>query len=143
MRVVVDTVIFVRGMINPLSQCGRLVFEYANAYELIVTPDVAFEYLEVLQRPNLVHKFEPGEMHDIRTVLAIIDKATMVVPAQTPDVCRDPGDDKFLAAAVAGGASFIVSEDHDLLVLESYEATQICTAGTFIQLLERRNDEQP
>jgi predicted nucleic acid-binding protein len=56
----------------------------------------------------------------------------MVVPSQLRAVCRDPSDDKFIAAAIAGGASFIVSEDKDLLDLRSYEGIEICTVETFL-----------
>jgi hypothetical protein len=38
MRGVFDTVVLVRGLINPFSWCGRLVFEHATDYVIIVSP---------------------------------------------------------------------------------------------------------
>jgi predicted nucleic acid-binding protein len=54
----------------------------------------------------------------------------------TPAVCRDPEDDKFLAAAQAGDARFIVSEDLDLLDLGSYGKTKIISAEAFLRILD-------
>jgi predicted nucleic acid-binding protein len=54
----------------------------------------------------------------------------------TPAVCRDPEDDKFLAAARVGSARFIVTEDMDLLDLGSYEGIQILRAEAFLLVLE-------
>ena len=64
-----------------------------------------------------------------------LETAKLVVPSQIPAVCRDPGDDKFLAAALAGNAGFIVSEDKDLLDLGSYEGIEICTVEAFLRHL--------
>jgi predicted nucleic acid-binding protein len=51
-------------------------------------------------------------------------------------VSRDPKDDVFLATAKAGHATYLVTEDNDLLVLGSYEGTRIVDAATFLRLLE-------
>jgi putative PIN family toxin of toxin-antitoxin system len=50
-------------------------------------------------------------------------------------VCRDPDDDKFLDAAVEGGAHYIVSGDKDLQVLSSYCGVQIVPPRRFAELL--------
>jgi predicted nucleic acid-binding protein len=53
MRAVFDTVIFVRALINPQSLCGRLIFDYRRAYDLVVSPQLTAEYREVLGRLGL------------------------------------------------------------------------------------------
>jgi hypothetical protein len=35
LRVVFDTVIFVRALLNPKSRCGRLLFQYFDRYEIM------------------------------------------------------------------------------------------------------------
>ena len=136
MRGVFDTVIIVRGLINPYSLCGRLLFDHPASYELIVSSDIVVEYVRVVNRPELVQKYHQVETRDLPAILEIIGKATLVQPMDTPVVCRDPEDDKFLAAAKVGSAQFIVTEDMDLLDLGSYEGIQIVRAEAFLLVLE-------
>jgi putative PIN family toxin of toxin-antitoxin system len=136
MRGVFDTVILVRGLINPYSLCGRLVFDHSGSYELIVSSAVVAEYLSVVKRPELVRKYHEVETRDLPAILDIIATATFVQPVDTPEICRDPEDDKFLAAARAGSARFIVTEDLNLLDLSSYEGIEIVSSGAFLRILQ-------
>ena len=136
MRVVLDTVVFVRALINPYSWWGRLIFDHADRFELIVSPTIAEEYLAVLQRPELTRKYRSVATRDLQAVLDVLSAAIIVQPAEEPAISRDPADDKFLAAAHAGGADVIVTEDADLLDLRQYEQIAIITAETFLQSLE-------
>ena len=52
-RVVFDTVIFVRALLNPKSRCGRLLFQCFDQYQIIVSPATARELLEVIERPEI------------------------------------------------------------------------------------------
>lgn len=56
LRTVLDTVVFVRALINPRGLWGRLVFEHADRYRLVVSPPVLREIVEVLRRPELTAK---------------------------------------------------------------------------------------
>jgi predicted nucleic acid-binding protein len=49
--------------------------------------------------------------------------------------CRDPKDDKFLAAALAGPAGCIVSGDEDLLVLSPFEGIPVLRPAEFVARL--------
>jgi uncharacterized protein len=136
MRVVFDTVILVRCLLDPYSWSGRLLFERNDAYEWVVSPEVVAEYLQVIRRPRLVNKYRSIEHRDLQAILAQIATATVVHPTHTPAVCRDPGDDKFLAVAKAGDARFIITEDTDLLDLANYEGVTIVTGQTFLRILD-------
>jgi uncharacterized protein len=136
-RVVFDTVILVRGLINPFSPCGRLVFDHTNAYRLVVSPTIVVEYLEVIVRPQLVRKYRTIAGRDQQAILNLIARGNVVQPEDTPPVSRDPTDDKFLAAAKIGNAHFIISEDADLLDIGHYDGITIISALSFLRLLER------
>jgi len=136
-RGVFDTVIFVRGLINPLSPCGRLVFDHNDEFVLIVSPDVVTEYLDVLNRPEVAARYRSAADRDLSMVLRMIANAKIVEPPQTPAICRDPEDDKFLAAAVAGAARFIVSEDLDLLALGNHAEIPILSAVQTLRILAK------
>ncbi len=135
-RAVLDTNVFLRALLNPHSRCGRLLGELAHRYELIVSPDVVREIIEVLQRPRLRTKFPQLAAVDPRQILELFEKADVVEPVEVPTVCRDPDDDKFLACAVEGRADFIVTEDRDLLDLGAHQGTRICRPAEFIAELE-------
>lgn len=116
-----------------------LLFEWSGVYEWVVSPEIVTEYFEVLNRPRLSDRFKPREQRDLNAALALISAAVIVQPMTAPSVCRDPSDDKFLAAAEAGNADFIVSEDNDLLSLIEYKGIRICTAGVVLQELDLDN----
>jgi putative PIN family toxin of toxin-antitoxin system len=57
-------------------------------------------------------------------------------PPVTPE-CRDPFDLQFLQLAVAGKADYLVSGDHDLLILADRFDCPIVSAEQFIQTLDK------
>ncbi len=136
MRFVLDTVVVVRALFDPYGWAGTLLFEFSAPREWVVSPDIVDEYLDVVNRPNIRQRFRADPPRSVEGFMVRLDTAKMVVPAQIPAVCRDPNDDKFIAVALAGRASFIVSEDKDLLDLGVYEGIELCTVETFLRHLE-------
>jgi putative PIN family toxin of toxin-antitoxin system len=135
-RAVFDTNVFLRALINPHSRCGRLLDEFADDYELVLSPAIIREVLEVLHRPRLRAKFPQITQLDIARVIALFELALVVEPRDVPSISRDPDDDMFLACARSAGAEYLVTEDKDLLVLETFAGTRICRPVEFIALLE-------
>jgi putative PIN family toxin of toxin-antitoxin system len=135
-RVVFDTVIFVRSLLNPHSIWGRLVFQHFASYRLFVSQPVIMEILEVLNREELTSKFKRLPGRDHRRILALISQAEVAEVTVIPAVSRDPKDDKLLATALAAGADYLVTEDQDLLVLKEYRGIQILTCEAFLKTLE-------
>ncbi len=135
-RVVFDTVIFVRALINPYGPFGRLVFGYRDRYQLIASEPVVRELIDVLHRPELTRKFRSLVGVDVAAVLRVIDEAESVAITEVPSVSRDPKDDVFLATARAAAADYLVSEDQDLLVLGAHHGTEIMTAAAFLRILD-------
>lgn len=148
LRVVFDTVVFVRALINPHGIWGRLVFQYHDRYRLIVSQPLLEEILDVLQRPELTAKFRELAGLDRAAVVNLLGQAEAVEITDIPAVSRDPKDDKFVATAVAARASYLVTEDEDLLVLGAYAGVEIIRAAAFLQIIEavpaeeRRGGEQ-
>jgi putative PIN family toxin of toxin-antitoxin system len=134
-RAVFDTSVFLRALINPHSRCGRLLDEFAGDYELVLSPAIVREVLEVLHRPRLRARLPQIARLDIARIILLFEQAQVVEPNDLPAVSRDPKDDKFLACARSAEAEYLVTEDQDLLVLEAYEGTRICQPAEFIALL--------
>lgn len=137
MKVVFDTVVFVRSLINPHGRWGKAVFGHADSYSLILSQPILAEIFDVLRRPELTRKFRSLQGMNIARVLEILGQAQVVEVMMTPRASRDPKDDKFLATAQAAGAAYLVSEDEDLLVLGEYEGVKIVDTATFLAILEQ------
>ncbi len=136
MRIVLDTVVFLRALINPHGRWGRLLFQLSDRYTIVLSPDIIREVISVLYRPSLRRRFPRiAEPAPLEQVLAILERAEVVEPAERLSICRDPNDDKFFECAVAGRAQYIVSEDKDILDIGEVEGIKTVTADEFIALL--------
>jgi putative PIN family toxin of toxin-antitoxin system len=136
MRVVLDTVIFVRALINPHGKWGRLLFKLSERYVVVLSPEIIEEILSVLYRPSLRQRFpEMAEPARLKRILATLEEAEVVEPTKKLSLCRDPHDDKFFECAIEGRAQYIVSEDRDILDVGEYEGIKTITAEEFIALL--------
>ena len=135
MRAVIDTVVFVRALINPHGRWGRLLFQHCDRYTLVLSPEIIKEILDVLHRSSLRQQFPRIDEVAVDRVLAIFERAEVVTPRTSIAVCRDPNDDKFFECAVAGEASFIVSEDQDILAVGAYEGIRTVSAAEFAELI--------
>lgn len=139
MRLVLDTVVLVRGLMGPKGPQGQLIFDLGEDYVWITSAEVVDEYLDVLFRRELQRRFLQMGTRRRDIILSKIADSSRVHLDEIPRVCRDPHDDMFLATAVAGAVDYIVSEDLDLLSLGAYEGIHICTTQTMIAILAERD----
>src|SRR3972149_1824138 len=135
MRAVLDTVVFVRALINPAARWGRLLFDLSDRYTLVLSPEIVKEILDVLHRSSLRQRFPQIDDVAVTRPLAVLEQAEVVTPREPVSVCRDPNDDKFFACAIAGGAGYIVSEDKDILAVGEYEGIKTVSATEFTRLI--------
>jgi uncharacterized protein len=137
LKVVFDTQIYLRALINPASICGRLAFEWDSYYTLCLTDKIEAEVLDVLNRPRLRQKFTQITDERVALIASRLRKAQWVTISDqdVEPICRDPKDDIFLACAKVSGADYLISEDRDLLVLKEHAAAKIVDAITFLDIL--------
>ena len=131
-RVVLDTNVFVSMVLG--GQVGKINDGWrAEKFLLIVSDDIVSEYLNVLQRPKLHLSSDT-----IATIVSrIYRKAEFSMPAEHIFLIKDdPSDDKFLEAAIAGNADFIVSGDKHLLDIKQFQSVPIIIARDFIEILK-------
>lgn len=136
MKAVLDTVVFVRALINPGGLWGRLLFQYSDRYDLVLSPEIIREILEVTSRSTLRKRFPAIGGMRVERMLDVIERAEVVEPPAGVDVCRDPADNKFFDCALAAGADFIVSEDKDILVVGQLGHLRTVPAADFLALLD-------
>ena len=129
-KVVLDTNVLVSallftGPVNrlvPLWQEGRFV--------PLVSKDILVEYLRVLAYPRFELTAE-----EIRFLIEEVVLPFAVTVKTRPGraiVRRDPADDKFLHAAAAGRARYVVSGDRHLLAIGAHRGARIVTAREFL-----------
>ena len=101
----------------------------------MLTPKALVELTQKLRAKSL--QFGADETLAEDWILYIKTFATIVPASVTVEgVCRDPDDDAFLAAALSGGADYIVSGDHDLQALDKYQNVKMLSPKEFADLLE-------
>jgi uncharacterized protein len=70
----------------------------------------------------------------IQQIRADFELSTLIVESQSVvNVCRDANDNFLLALAKDADADFLLTGDSDLLVLEIFRGTKICTIRDFIE----------
>jgi putative PIN family toxin of toxin-antitoxin system len=99
---------------------------------LLLSPAVAAELREVLSRRKLRRYFNEDKVN--RWLAILIHESAWVDNPDEVVECRDPKDDKFLALAVAGRATHIVSGDSDLLILDPFRDIRIVTPRQFLAI---------
>ncbi len=136
MRVVVDTGVFVSAFIRRQGTVGAVLQHLRDGrFTLIYTEPLLIELVNVLGRPKIRQKYRVTGA-DVAALLNLIRlRGTPIVPTRKITACRDPKDDKFLEAALAGNADCIVTGDRDLLVLHPFESLPILTPADFLAQL--------
>ena len=140
-RVVFDTVIFVRALLDPHSFSGRLIFKYFKHYRLFLSPSLVEEILEVLGRQEIISRFHLREVDypkALARLLKAMARAEIIEIDEITAVSRDPKDDKFLATAKAANADYLITEDEDLLVLKVYAGVKIINTATFLDIIKTK-----
>ena len=126
MRVVVDTGILVSALIRPKETIGDVLHALRDGRFIpIYSTAMMLEVTDVLSRPKIQEKYhvQPGDIEALINLVRL--RGELVIPKQTVTACRDPKDNKFLEAALAGTADVIVTGDDDLLVLNPFEGIEI------------------
>src|SRR3990172_1530775 len=117
MRAVLDTVVFVRALINPKSRWGRLIFGAAGRFTIVVSPEIIREIVEVLYRSSLRERYPEIDNVRVQKVLAVLGAAEVALPNERISVCRDPSDDKdILAVGEYRGIRTITTEEFAALL---------------------------
>jgi putative PIN family toxin of toxin-antitoxin system len=129
-RVVLDTNVLVAAAYNRRSASRRIVEAcLEGTLTAVASEAVRREYEFILARAVRVPDYE-------ERLAALVDGLQIVLPEETPRVvAEDPDDDKILAAAVSGGAEWVVTSDRHLLALDPYRGVRIAPAAQFVKVM--------
>ena len=137
MRVVIDSSVIVAALATPNPEsASRVVLAAvaAGVVELVVTDELEAEYRRAVEYPQVKrYAAKVDRQNFVDVIVATADRveagsAAGAVPA-------DPGDDKVVAAGLAGRAAFIVTLDHHLLEFGGLTGVVFLSPGDFLREL--------
>lgn len=113
MRVVLDTNQLVAALMRPPELATFMMAWESARFTVVASPAMIDEYRHVLAYPDVASLIYPELLRAFTSHL--LGDIELVQPPETPRVCRDPDDDKVVAAAIYGLADYILTVDEDLM----------------------------
>lgn len=119
MRVVLDTNVFVSGLLFPQGTPGRIVAAWrTGAFDLVLSEPMLDEIALVLSYPKINRRIGWDQAKVERYVSLLRFEAELVdIRSSTAQVPRDPKDNPVLATLLVSRAEALVTGDDDLLAL--------------------------
>lgn len=138
MRAVVDTGVIVSALIRRDSVPGEILFALRQRrFEIVYTTAILIEIIDVLSRPKIRTKYQLQPQDAEAMINLIRQRGYLVSPLQRITYCRDPKDNKFLEAALAGKANWLVCGDADLLDMVIFQTIPILRPTEFLAKLKK------
>lgn len=132
-KAILDTNVFISGVFWKGPPFEILKAWQEQRFRLAISPPILDEYGRVFDELT-----KQRAMPVLGSILRVVELySEMVEPVSfSQPVCSDRDDDKFLEAAIAAGAGFVVSGDKALLNLKSYHGVEIVRPARFVNLLD-------
>ena len=137
LRAVLDANVFVSAAIHPDGPPGRIIEQFlrTDAFTLVLSEAIVDEIMRALAYRKVRRYMRPGLDPGLWMEALVVLAEFVSDPSQVSGVSKDPDDDKYLAAAIAGRAPLVVSGDPHLLTVGEYEGVRIVTPRAFLNLL--------
>jgi predicted nucleic acid-binding protein len=133
LRVVLDPVVVLRGLLNPHSICSRLLSEYAYNFKVVVSEEIIRALILLCYHPTLIAKYR--RLSKVEPTHA----ARLFLRAEKASLPADRDGNIFVATAIAAKVDYLVCEDQALLALRQKVKVPIIDTRAFIMLLETRS----
>nr|VFJ43562.1 MAG: putative toxin-antitoxin system toxin component, PIN family [Candidatus Kentron sp. FM]VFJ55056.1 MAG: putative toxin-antitoxin system toxin component, PIN family [Candidatus Kentron sp. FM]VFK07180.1 MAG: putative toxin-antitoxin system toxin component, PIN family [Candidatus Kentron sp. FM] len=130
-RLVIDTNIYISALLNGNGNPARLIVYAGRNAELVFSDETMRELREVIRRPKFRFYLSIDAIDGF--IKWTESKAKIVCPEKLHAISRDKKDNKFIDAAIAGKADFIVSGDkRHLLSLGQFDGIPIISVSDFL-----------
>ena len=127
-RIIIDTNLWIHFLITKQYTFLDDLFENGKV-RLVFSHELLTEFVEVVKREKLKKYFSE---EDLKQMLEIIDQyADIITVTSDVKVCRDEKDNFLLSLARDSSASYLITGDNDLLVLNQFEKTRIITIAEY------------
>jgi putative PIN family toxin of toxin-antitoxin system len=135
LRAVLDANVYVSAIIHPAGTPGRLIEGFLREanFELVLSPAIVDEVLRALGYRKVRRLLRGADAQLWFEDVVLL--ADVVVDRELAGICDDPDDDKYIAAALEGRASHVVTGDRPFLALGEHAGVAIVTPRAFLDLL--------
>lgn len=138
LRVVIDTNILISALLSKKAAPAKIMDAWRERKFIVITSESAIREAErVMAELASSGKYSISN-EDIQSMSRLLREDALLVSGQMDaqgTVPQDPDDEKFIAIALEGEATVIVSGDLDLLNLGKYGNISIQTARQFLDSL--------
>jgi putative PIN family toxin of toxin-antitoxin system len=136
-RAVLDANVYVSAGVRPEGPPGQIInrFLRGRSFENILSQPIVDEIMRALNYPKVRKYIRSGVDPELWFEDIVILSHLVRGEGEFGRVSRDPDDDKYIAAAIEGRASFVVAGDSDLLDLREYEGIRVVSPRAFLDLL--------
>ena len=130
-RIVVDTNVFVSGLLRRSSVSGQAAAQARHNAVLLVSQATMTELADVLAEAKF-DRYVSVEQR-VGFMRLIWNIAELVPIIHRVRECRDPKEDKFLEVALNGRADLILTGDADLLALHPWRGIAIVSPAEYLK----------
>jgi putative PIN family toxin of toxin-antitoxin system len=119
-RIFFDTLVFLMGSLSSREPYSKLFRFPRDRFELILSDSMFTEVLDVLRRSTSLTRLLPTVSQiSLQDIFASLHSEIPSLPSSMKlNICRDEGDNKFLASAIYLECDLLVTAVPDLLQLE-------------------------
>ncbi|MDR1525795.1 MAG: putative toxin-antitoxin system toxin component, PIN family [Tannerella sp.] len=127
-RIIIDTNLWISFLLSKKFDFIDNLLQ-TEKIQLIFCEELFDELVEVISRPKLRKIFTKD---DRELIFGIINKYAVYIPVVSAiTVCRDAKDNFLLSLAKDSNANYLLTGDKDLLILKTFDNTQIVTVTEF------------
>lgn len=121
MKIVLDTNIFISGVISPKSNAGKVIQEWQkNSFEIITSLELLEEIKQVLKYPKIL-KITNWDLKKIEEYIEYLHFFTNVVDISKVNyhLEQDPCDNRIIETYIAGKCDYLITGDKAILSLKN------------------------
>jgi putative PIN family toxin of toxin-antitoxin system len=138
MRAVIDTSFYISMLLSPRGSGAWLMALWSeDRYELVISPELFAELVEVSNRPDVRARIDPQRKLALFRRLHQ-DAIWTIGEIEAKRILADPEDDFLMHAALEASAGFIVTWEAVLLAQQSCQGVRIISPDQFISLIIRK-----
>ena len=128
-RIIIDTNLWISFLLSKKTTgLDKLFLE--QSITLIFSQELLDEFIEVARRPKLKKYFSLSDLEEL--LLEINSHAEFVSITSSINLCRDQKDNFLLSLAIDSNATYLLTGDKDLLVVNKIGKTKIITVSQFL-----------
>lgn len=128
-KIILDTNVLISGFVFR-GRAAEVMEHCLLNEQVFLSPFILGELTEKLRG-----KFRMPEADLAEILFLVAQKSVYIKPTgELPTVCRDPDDNNVLQLAAFVEADFLITGDKDLLVLENFGGTKICSPTDFLTI---------